>query len=134
MQKLMYAGLVLVLIAIVLLPDFFTSAQADWKRGRAYHRLVCTSCHIEMLGNSISPMEKTISEWNEYYAVGKHDQSKQTMSQLSHYVSNKYRQDIKSYNLAAEKFIDVPSTQLINDIQAFAVRGAKDSDTPMRCQ
>ena len=132
MEKFAYIGLSLLLTALVL-SELFSNQQADWKRGRVYHRLVCTSCHIDSIGRSISPMDKTVAQWTDYYQIGKHRSSANQVD-LKYYTSVEYRLSIKHYNLAAEKFIDLPSQQLQADILAFALRGAKDSTTPMRCQ
>ncbi|MEH6581638.1 MAG: hypothetical protein V7754_06845 [Halioglobus sp.] len=133
MEKIAPFVLILVLIAVALLSELFTGQETDWKRGRVYHRLVCTSCHIESIGEAISPMDKTIAEWTDYYEAGKHGGTSET-GDLAFYVSEPYRQSIAHYNLAAEKYMDLTAQQLQADVLAFAVRGAKDSDTPMRCQ
>ena len=54
--------------AITLMVSLFGAAipvQADgnWKKGRIYYRMVCTACHSEHAGGSISPATMTKAEW-----------------------------------------------------------------------
>jgi hypothetical protein len=127
----------LLIIAATLGIAAVTSAQAydgDWKRGRVYYRQVCTSCHQTMAGKAISPNEKTKAEWTVYLGADKHDATKKSNPSTKYYVSRAYRDSIKASNKAAEKFLDVPDTELQADIKAFVIYGAKDSDNPSRCQ
>ena len=106
----------------------------DWKRGRLYYRMVCTACHKDMANKSISPMSRTMAEWKAYVVADKHDLSGKSNPSLKYYVSSEYRQLIKETNRAAEKYLDVPQAVLLGDVRAWVVHGAKDSDTPARCQ
>jgi len=108
--------------------------EGDWKRGRLYYRSVCTACHKAEHGKSISPLDKTIAEWKAYVAADKHDASGKSKSSLAYFTSRAYRDSIKADNRVAEKFIDVPDAELMADVLAWVVHGAKDSDTPARCQ
>lgn len=111
--------------------SFSASAyDADWKRGRIYYRSVCTSCHVAMPVGSINPSSKTIGEWTSYIQADKHAKGKDTVKQ---YVSTAYRASIKSANKAAEKFADVPDQELLDDIKAFVIKGAKDGEAPASC-
>ena len=82
----------------------------------------------------ISPMSRTIAEWKSYVAADKHDATGKSNQSLKYYVSSAYRESAKDSNRAAEKFLDQPEQKLLADIRAWVVRGAKDSDTPARCQ
>ncbi len=104
--------------------------EADWKRGRVYYRSVCTSCHVAMPVGSINPSTKTKAEWSVYLQADKHAKDKDTVSK---YVSKAYRASIKSGNKAAEKFADTPEKELMEDIKAFLIKGAKDGDAPATC-
>jgi cytochrome c5 len=104
--------------------------DADWKRGRVYYRSVCTSCHAVQAGGSINPSSKTKAEWSAYLQADKHAKGKDT---VKNYVSKPYRASIKSGNKAAEKFADVPDAELLDDIKAFLLKGAKDGDAPASC-
>jgi len=111
--------------------SFSASAyDADWKRGRIYYRSVCTSCHVAMPVGSINPSSKTMAEWTRYFQADKHAKGKDTVKQ---YVSKDYRAGIKSANKAAEKFADVPDQELLDDIKAFVLKGAKDGEAPASC-
>jgi cytochrome c5 len=104
--------------------------DADWKRGRIYYRSVCTSCHTAEPVGSINPSSRTKAEWTAYVAADKHAKGKDTVKQ---YVSKEYRAKIKSSNRAAEKFADTPDKELLDDIKAFLLKGAKDGDSPASC-
>ena len=120
-------------VALFVLLGASFSAQAydaDWKRGRVYYRSVCTSCHVASPIGSINPSTKTKADWNSYLLLDKHAKGKDTVSK---YVSKAYRASIKSSNKAAEKFADTPDKELMDDIKAFLLKGAKDGDAPATC-
>jgi len=106
------------------------AADANWKRGRIYYRSVCTACHIGQPVGAINPSDKTVAEWSAYLKAEKHAKGKESVRQ---YMSKGYRDRIKSGNKAAEKFADVPEQELIDDVSAFLLRGAKDGDSPASC-
>lgn len=104
--------------------------DGDWKRGRIYYRSVCTACHTASPVGSINPSTKTKADWSAYLLLDKHAKGKDKVSQ---YVSKAYRASIQSTNKAAVKFADVPDAELLDDIKAFLMKGAKDGDTPATC-
>lgn len=104
--------------------------DADWKRGRVYYRSVCTSCHTASPVGAINPSTRTKADWGSYMMLDKHAKGKDTVSK---YVSVAYRASIKSTNKAAEKFATTPDKELMEDIKAFLVRGAKDGEAPATC-
>ncbi|MDD2844722.1 MAG: hypothetical protein PHT57_07180 [Rhodoferax sp.] len=119
--------------ALLALMGASFSAQAydaDWKRGRVYYRSVCTSCHVASPVGSINPSTKTKAEWTAYLLTDKHAKGKDTVSK---YVSKDYRASIKATNKAAAKFADTPDKELLEDIKAFLIKGAKDGDAPASC-
>lgn len=117
---------------VALLGASFSAAayDADWKRGRIYYRSVCTSCHVALPIGQINPSSKTMAEWSGYLQADKHAKGKDT---VKNYVSKAYRASIKSANKAAEKFAEVPDQELLDDVKAFLVKGAKDGDAPANC-
>ncbi|MBL8413515.1 MAG: hypothetical protein JNM42_03660 [Propionivibrio sp.] len=119
-------------VLLTLLGASFSASayDADWKRGRIYYRSVCTSCHVAMPVGSINPSTKTMAEWSSYIQADKHAKGKDTVKQ---YVSKSYRASIKSANKAAEKFAEVPDQELLDDIKAFLIKGAKDGEAPASC-
>ena len=124
---------VLPLAALLALAGASFSAQAydaDWKRGRIYYRSVCTSCHVALPIGAINPSTKSKADWTAYLLTDKHAKGKDTVSQ---YVSKAYRASIKASNKAAEKFADTPDQELLQDIKAFLIKGAKDGDAPASC-
>jgi cytochrome c5 len=104
--------------------------DADWKRGRIYYRSVCTSCHVAMPVGSINPSSRTQAEWVAYLQADKHAKGKDA---VKHYVGKPYRASIKAGNKAAEKFAETPDAELLEDIKAFLLKGAKDGDAPASC-
>jgi mono/diheme cytochrome c family protein len=120
-------------VALVALLSASFSAQAydaDWKRGRVYYRSVCTSCHTAAPIGAINPSTKTKSDWTAYLLTDKHAKGKDTVSK---YIGKPYRASIKATNKAAEKFADTPDKELLDDIKAFLLKGAKDGDSPATC-
>jgi cytochrome c5 len=124
--------LVSTLISAVLLCASITASayDADWKRGRIYYRSVCTACHAAQAGGSIAPSTMTKAEWVAYLQKDKHAKGKDSLKQ---YVSKPYRASIRTQNKAADKFADLPDEELIDDLKAFVIKGAKDGDTPASC-
>ena len=118
------------LLSILLTPFFVHADDGNWKKGRIYYRMVCTACHIDHAGGSISPSTRTKAEWDSYLTADSHAKAKDN---VSYFVSKDYRNSIKATNKAAAKFISVPDTSLMADVKAFVIHGAKDSDTPARC-
>lgn len=125
--KTLFTALVLSSIG---LPFIAQADDGNWKRGRIYYRMVCTTCHVDKAGGSISPATKTIAEWKAYIEADQHAKGK---DKVSYYVSKEYRESIKADNKAAAKFIKLSDEDLLADIKAFVIHGAKDSDNPARC-
>ena len=123
---------------VVILLGFSSVAEAaksNWKKGRIYYRMVCTSCHAEQERGKISPAEKTRAEWAEYFEKNIHGpQDVSPKYAASYFVSHEYRESIKDTNRAAAKMLRVPEEQLLEDVKAFLSHGAKDSDQPARCE
>lgn len=105
-------------------------AAGNWKKGRIYYRMVCTACHTNQAGGSISPATMTKAEWGAYLDADSHAKGK---DKVSYYISQDYRKSIADTNRAAKKFLKVPNGALAADVRAFVIYGAKDSDTPARC-
>ncbi|MDX1824366.1 MAG: hypothetical protein R3354_06590 [Thiohalomonadales bacterium] len=106
------------------------AADGNWKVGRIYYRMVCTACHKDHAGGAIPPSSMTKAEWKAYIAADKHAKGKDT---VKYYVSQEYRNSIKDSNKAAAKFLNVSDDEMLADVEAFVIHGAKDSDTPARC-
>lgn len=118
------------LIALLLSPYAAWAADGNWKTGRIYYRMVCTACHKDQAGGSISPATMTKAEWGAYLDADSHAKGK---DKVSYYVSKEYRESIKATNRAAAKFIKAPADSLMSNIRAFVIHGAKDSASPARC-
>jgi len=117
-------------VGMLCLSTLATAYDADWKRGRVYYRSVCTACHAAQAGGSIAPSTMSKAQWGTYLQADKHAKGKDSMKQ---YVSKAYRASIKSQNKAAEKFADVLDEELLEDIKAFVIKGAKDGEAPASC-
>jgi hypothetical protein len=124
-------GLVLLVAPIV---ESLASDDGNWRRGRAYCRTTCTACHKEMTGESISPSSKAIAEWNTYFDEDSHDASGRTNSSLKYYVSREYRDTVKEKKRVVNKLIDLKDETLLQDVRAYMIHGASDSDQPATCQ
>jgi hypothetical protein len=126
----------LIITALTFLPvtQVFAADEGDWKKGRIYYRMTCTACHKAMTGQGISPASMTIEEWKQYIAADKHDASGKSNASVKYYVSREYRESVKDSNKAAAKYIDMTDEELLANVRAFVIHGAKDSDTPARCQ
>lgn len=119
-----------VALCLLAVPYVVQAADGNWKRGRIYYRMVCTACHVDQAGGSIAPSTMTIAEWTAYIDADKHAKGK---DKVSYYTSQEYRGKIKDSNKAAASLLKVPDDELLSDVKAFVLHGAKDSDTPARC-
>jgi len=122
-------------VVIMLGISSVVEAAGNWKKGRIYYRMVCTDCHVNEAGGKISPAEKTRAEWVGYFDKNIHGpQDKPAKYAASYFVSREYRESIKDTNRAAAKLLKVPDEQLLEDVRAFLIHTAKDSDQPSRCE
>ncbi len=128
-MKLSTSILSAALLALLATP-LAVHAEGDWKKGRIYYRMVCTACHTEKAAGTISPTSMTMAQWAAYIAADKHAKGKDS---LKFYVSKKYRESIKATNKAAAKFLEESDADLMEDIKAFVIKGAKDGDAPAKC-
>ena len=101
--------------------------EGNWKRGRIYYHSVCTACHTDELGKSVSPAEKTIAEWKLYLA------SETGSGHVGEFVSQDYRNMVAGENKVAGKFAPISNEDMLADVRAFVIHGAKDSATPATC-
>jgi hypothetical protein len=132
-----YRHSVVALLALVLLGmlPVVEAAKGNWKKGRIYYRMVCTDCHVNEAGGKISPAEKTKAEWIDYFEKNIHGpQDAPAKYAASYFVSREYRESIKDTNRAAAKMLKIPDEQLLEDVKAFLLHTAKDSDQPSRCE
>ena len=129
-MKIKHSLATVITLVMFGVPYLVQAADGNWKRGRIYYRMVCTACHVDQAGGSIAPSTKTIAEWKAYIDADKHAKGK---DKVSDYVSKDYRNSIKATNKAAAKFIKISNEDLLADVKAFVIHGAKDSDTPARC-
>lgn len=134
MIRLAPSTLILILLILVTSTALASHSSGDWKRGRIYYRMVCSTCHVSERGDAVSPVDKTIAEWKEYMMADHHVSSDNANPQVSYYSSREYRESIKGSNKAAAKFLSVPEDELFDDIRAFVIHTAKDSDNPARCK
>lgn len=123
------------MMALPPLPVLAADAEpGNWKMGRVYYRFVCTSCHKAEAGKVISPNEMTKAEWRAYLDADLHDKSGRTNASVQYYTSQAYREMVKDSNKAAAKFLAVPDDEMAQNIRAWTIYGAKDSDTASSCQ
>ena len=128
---------IIVALVVILLAtsSMVEAAKGNWKKGRIYYRMVCTDCHVKEAGGKISPAEKTKAEWADYFEKNIHGpQDAPAKYAASYFVSKEYRESIKDTNRAAAKLLNIPDDQLLEDVKAFLIHTAKDSDQPSRCE
>jgi len=130
-------GLALI-VTIAAQPLIASSTEAagksNWKIGRVYNRLVCNACHRLDGGTVTSPYDRKKAEWSAYFKADQHAKGGTVNSSAKYYASQEYRSSIQKENKAAAKFLKVPSEEMMAHVIEFYIHGAKDSDTPARCQ
>lgn len=78
-------------------------------KGRYYFKKTCKGCHTKGAeGGEISPLTKTIAQWNTYFAKAKHGRGVDPLTNL------------------------LPPDQML-DVQTFLVKHAADSLQPETC-
>lgn len=127
---------VAVLAILLLLPAWTGATEGDWKQGRLYYRAVCSACHTSPAGGgkAINPSDMTKAEWSAYLGADKHAAGGKADPKVSAYLTQNYRASIAGSNKVAAKFASLGDAELAAHLQAFVIHGAKDSDTPSRCQ
>lgn len=131
MKKL---ALALTLVCIGMASANALAEDANPKRGKVYFKMVCTVCHMTQAGKAFPPAGMTMAEWGSYIDADKHDKTAATNASVKYYISQEYRKSVADSNKAAAKFVDVANEQLLADVRAFLISGAKDSDTPASCE
>ena len=92
-----------------LLSVLHAGPKGSETKGRHFFKDNCRQCHGKGLaGGDITPMNKTMAQWREYFAKGVHDHGKEPLS--------KY----------------LPPDQLL-DASAFLIQHAADSPQPETC-
>jgi hypothetical protein len=117
-------------LCAVALTSAASAYDGDWKRGRVYYQGVCTPCHKKSNPDGIPADSRTKAEWSAYVQADKHHGAKETLKQ---YVSQAYRAEIKANNRVADRFFSVKDEDLMQDVKAFVINGAKDGDAPAGC-
>ena len=131
-HKTIVATALAALMTTVFAADAF-AIEGNKKRGRVYYRMVCTACHVDATGSAIAPSAKAMAEWGAYLDADKHAASGKANNSVRYHMSKEFRASIQDSNKAAKKFLKLPNEQLIADVRAFVISGAKDSDTPASC-
>ena len=131
-QNKLIAALIIFMFALT---PVVQAAKGNWKKGRIYYRMVCNDCHLKEAGGRIAPKEKSKAEWHEYFDKNIHGpQEGPHKYTVDYFVSVEYRESIKDANRAAKKMLKIPPEQLLEDVKAFVVHTAKDSDQPSGCE
>jgi len=127
-------GFSLLSMALITVAGDVLAAGANWKIGRIYNRLVCNACHRIDDGKVMSPVDRTQAEWKAYFSADAHDVTSKSNPSAKYYASAPYLESIKDESKAAGKFLKYSDAELQAHVVEFYVHGAKDSDTPARCQ
>ena len=116
---------------VIALTSAASAYDGDWKRGRIYYQGVCTPCHKATANPEGIPADsRTIAEWTAYMQADKHRAGKDTLKQ---YFSQSYRAEIRAKNRVADRFFSASDQDLLQDVKAFVINGAKDGDAPAGC-
>jgi len=99
----------------------------NWKKGRLYYRAVCTACHVDEAGGSIAPAAYKIQEWKDYLV------SERGATHTGEFITQAHREAVAPENKVAAAFAKLPDEELLADVRAFVIYGAKDSATPATC-
>ncbi len=108
--------------------------KANWKIGRVYNRLICNACHRQDDGKVTSPYDRKKAEWTAYFQADQHAKGGSVNGSVKYYASQAYRSSIQHENKAASKFLKLSNEEMMAHVIEFYIHGAKDSDTPARCQ
>jgi mono/diheme cytochrome c family protein len=100
-------------LALVFVFGLLSLAHAGPKgsetKGRHFFRETCKECHIKGApGGEVTPLNKTMAQWREYFAKGTHNHGKEPLT--------KY----------------LPADQLL-DASTFLIQHAADSPQPETC-
>ena len=111
MQRLLKA--MFIAVTLIILVGLFPIAHAGMKgsetKGRHFFKETCRQCHTKgAVGGEVTPLNKTMAQWREYFAKGVHDHGKEPLT--------KY----------------LPADQLL-DSSAFLIQHAADSPQPETC-
>lgn len=134
MKRKIASALFMILLFVTAVGSEALAAGANWKMGRVYNRLVCNDCHRQDDGKVMSPYERKIADWKAYFKADEHDASGKANPSVKFYASREYRESIKAENKAAAKFLKLSDEEMMANVVEFYIHGAKDSDTPLRCQ
>ena len=113
-KNLMKLSFTLLFLAVFSLSWAFSAAMSpaskgNQKKGRYYFRTTCKTCHGKGdAGGEITPLSKTMAQWERYFERGKH-------------------------NKRAELLDDVMKPEQIVDVGAYLVEHAADSLQPETC-
>ena len=111
MQQLSKAVLftLIFILCFGMLSSLSAGPKGSETKGRHFFKDNCRQCHGKGLpGGDVTPMNKTMAQWREYFAKGTHDHGKEPLT--------KY----------------LPPDQLL-DASAFLIQHAADSPQPETC-
>ena len=111
MQRLL--KVMFIAVTFIILVGLFPAAHAGMKgsetKGRHFFKETCRQCHTKgAVGGEVTPLNKTMAQWREYFAKGVHDHGKESLT--------KY----------------LPADQLL-DSSTFLIQHAADSPQPETC-
>ena len=97
------------IIVVGLLPAAYAGQKGSETKGRHFFKETCRQCHTKgAAGGEVTPLNKTMAQWREYFAKGTHDHGKEPLA--------KY----------------LPADQLL-DASTFLIQHAADSPQPETC-
>ena len=74
-------------LTVILVIGLFPAAHAGMKgsetKGRHFFRETCRQCHTKgAAGGEVTPLNKTMAQWREYFAKGAHDHGKEPLVEV----------------------------------------------------
>lgn len=111
MQRLFKVAIIAVAVIFVfgLIPSAHAGQKGSETKGRFHFRQTCRECHTKgAAGGEVTPLNKTMAQWREYFAKGTHNHGKEVLT--------KY----------------LPADQLL-DASTFLIQHAADSPQPETC-
>lgn len=106
---LLLAGLVICISLMLRSNSVSAGEKGNETKGKYYFKQTCKTCHAkDAKGGEVTPLTKTMAQWQIYFKAGKHARGTETLTKL----------------LTAEQ---------LRDVETFLVAHAADSPQPETC-
>jgi len=83
------------LFCIALVTAVSAAAKGNETKGKFYFKQNCKTCHTKgAAGGEITPLNKKMTQWTNYFQAGKHNHSREPLNQ---YVSDEQLRDVQTF-------------------------------------